>query len=106
MEISKQQAEGVTATAGEAQVPDLAEKDQVRWDAPWEPTKRTGVVMHVRDGMVWIQEDGADAVWVMGVERVAKVEPANVDDHFDCRGFDNQEFYWHCYTHELYRQSF
>ncbi|WFE47611.1 hypothetical protein [Verrucosispora sp. WMMD1129] len=106
MEISKRREEDVTATTGEAQAPDLAEKDQVRWDAPWGPADRSGTVMYVRDGRVWVQESGEDAVWVMRVEEVTRVEPANVDDHIDCRGFDNQEFYWHCYTHEVYRQSF
>lgn len=105
------QARAVLAAAGAAQraatpAPELAEKDRVRWTAPWEPTNRTGTVMQVRDGMVWIQQDDADGVWVTGVDQVAKIEPAKAADHLDCRGFDNQEFYWHCYTHELYRQEF
>ncbi|MFU8849436.1 hypothetical protein ACNAW0_00355 [Micromonospora sp. SL1-18] len=100
MEIAKQLVEEA-ATA-----PEPAEKDRVCWDAPWEPTERTGTVKQVRDGMVWVQEDDADSTWVLGVERVTKVEPAKAVDHLDCRGFDNQEFYWHCYTHELYRQEF
>ncbi|MEV0430419.1 hypothetical protein [Micromonospora sp. NPDC050495] len=103
-------AEGVKAAREakpeEKPLPELAEKDQVRWDALWEPTRRHGEVMQVRDGMVWVQESGADTVWVMGVERVEKVEPGTAMDHADCRGFDNQEFYWHCYTHEVYNQSF
>ncbi|MFG1660701.1 hypothetical protein ACGFIY_29605 [Micromonospora chersina] len=103
-------AEGVKAARAakpeEKPLPDLAEKDQVRWEAAREPTRRDGTVMQVRDGMVWVQESGADTVWVMGVERVEKVEPGTAMDHADCRGFDNQEFYWHCYTHEVYNQSF
>ncbi|MFG3602602.1 hypothetical protein [Micromonospora chersina] len=103
-------AESVRGTA-EAEpeskpAPEVAEGDDVTWEAAWEPTKRFGKVRQVRDGMVWVDERDADTVWALGVERVTVVPPANPMDHADCQGFDNQEFYWHCYTHEVYHQSF
>lgn len=50
--------------------------------------------------------DPDEARWYLPAAELTKVPPAKVDEHLACQGFDNQEFYWHCYTHELYRQSF
>lgn len=27
-------------------------------------------------------------------------------DHTECRGFDSQEFFWHCHSHEVYGQKY
>ncbi|MFU8873219.1 hypothetical protein [Micromonospora sp. SL4-19] len=83
--------------------PELAERDVVTWT--WDGREERGVVDQVKGDKV-VVVDAGEVRWYLPAAELTKVPPAKVDDHLGCRGFDNQEFYWHCYTHELYRQSF
>ncbi|WP_319461241.1 hypothetical protein [Micromonospora sp. RTP1Z1] len=83
--------------------PELAEGDVVTWT--WDGVEHRGVVDQVAgSGVIVVDPD--EVRWHLPAAELAKVPPAKVDDHLGCQGFDHQEFYWHCYTHELYRQSF
>ncbi|MFE9690864.1 hypothetical protein [Micromonospora sp. NPDC005806] len=83
--------------------PELAEHDVVTWT--WDGAEHRGVVDQVVGASV-VVVDPDEARWRLPAAELTKVPPAKADDHLGCQGFDSQEFYWHCYTHELYRQSF
>ncbi|MBM0227978.1 hypothetical protein [Micromonospora sp. ATA51] len=105
-EILAMAAERVRAAreAAEAKpAPELADGDEVSWT--WDGEKRTGKVGGVASGLARIAERDGE-VWVLPIGELTKVPPANAMEHADCQGFDNQEFYWHCYTHEVFNQQF
>ncbi|MFR9780436.1 hypothetical protein ACL02O_30855 [Micromonospora sp. MS34] len=83
--------------------PELAERDVVTWT--WDGVEHRGLVDQVK-GVSVVVVDPDETRWYLPAAELTKVPPAKADEHFDCLGFDNQEFYWHCYTHEVYRQSF
>ncbi|SCL70458.1 hypothetical protein GA0070606_5406 [Micromonospora citrea] len=84
--------------------PELAERDEVTWTLGGR--EHRGKVSQVVDGRAFVVDAENEVTWVLLAAEVTKVPPAKADDHVGCRGFDNQEFYWHCYTHEVYNQSF
>ncbi|MEU0151529.1 hypothetical protein [Micromonospora fulviviridis] len=96
-------AESVKAARPEP-APELAERDEVTWTLGGR-TER-GKVDQVIDGRVWVKDAENEVTWVLLAAEVTKVEPAKADDHYQCRGFANEETYWHCYTHGLFNQSF
>ncbi|MET8352653.1 hypothetical protein [Micromonospora sp. NPDC005206] len=83
--------------------PELAERDVVTWT--WDGQEHRGLVDQVKGGGV-VVVDPDDVRWHLPAAELTKVPPAKAAEHLDCPGFDNQEDYWHCYTHEVYRQSF
>ncbi|MEV4814930.1 hypothetical protein [Micromonospora tulbaghiae] len=94
-------AESVKAARPEP-APELAERDEVTWTLG--RTAHRGKVDQVIDGRVWVKDTENEVTWVLLAAEVTKVSPAKADEHYECRGFSNEEFYWHCHTHELYEQ--
>lgn len=84
--------------------PELAERDPVTWT--WDGKPHSGKVDQLIGERVFVLDAETGATWVLPAADLTKVEPAKALEHANCRGFDNQETYWHCYTHELYEQQF